>query len=94
MKLLCCLECSDIFSLSRKLKTCSCKKTKGQYIDDINAEISGTCQPIGFENKSFKTAYKIQLIEDANNKEKATPCEGILFDAFFIPESATSVKRI
>lgn len=66
MKLLCCLDCADIFSLSSKEKSCGCGKTSGKYIDDLNAVYSGNAQPIGFSNKSFRLALQLQRIEDAS----------------------------
>jgi len=96
MKLLICLECGDIFSLNRKLKICSCGKTQGQYIDNLNVEIKGNCKAIGFANDSFKKAYQLQKIEDdaQTTINKPVCCEGKNFEAFFIPESATSIKRV
>lgn len=94
MKLLICLKCGDIFSLSHKEKSCGCGRTKGQYIDELNAEISGPCKGIGFANQSFRFAYTVQKVEDAQEGRKPDCCRGVEFDAFFIPEVATSVRRI
>lgn len=95
MKLLICLKCSDIFNLTMKKKTCGCGETSGMYVDNLNAEISGNCELIGFANSSFKTAYKLQNIENRHyDSNKDTCCEGIEFTAFFIPVWASSVKRI
>lgn len=94
MKLLLCLKCSDIFSLSRKEKTCSCGETKGKYIDELNAEISGDCEPIGFANTSFFKALKMQRIENKHyDGNKNTCCNGVEFHAFIIPTWASSIKR-
>lgn len=94
MKLLVCLNCSDIFNLTRKEKACSCGQTKGRYVDDLNAEISGPCEPIGFSNGSFVEAFKKQRIENKHyDGNKDTCCKGQEFTAFFIPVWATSVKR-
>ncbi len=94
MKLLMCLDCGDIFSLNMNLKTCSCGKTKGRYVDSLNAEIEGNCKAIGFANNSFLKAYHMQKIEYIAQKGKPSCCSGGEFTAFFIPESATSVKRV
>jgi len=95
MKLLLCLKCSDIFSLNHTEKTCSCGETKGHYIDDLNAEIAGHCEPIGFSNSSFITALKKQRIENNHyDGNKDTCCKGIEFTAFMIPSWANSVKRL
>lgn len=88
-----CLDCGDIFSLNMKRKICSCGKTQGQYIDNLNAEIKGNCKAIGFANNSFRKAYQMQKIEDDAQAGKPVCCDGVPFTAFFIPESATSVKR-
>jgi hypothetical protein len=54
MKLLFCTECSDVFNLVLgKEKSCSCGKTKGKYIDNLNAEYLGEGIPIGFRNGEF-----------------------------------------
>ncbi len=80
--------------MSRKEKTCNCGKTKGRYIDDLNAEISGNCEPIGFANSSFSMALKLQRIENENQvNKKDVCCEGIPFTAFIIPAWAKSIKR-
>lgn len=93
MKLLLCLKCSDIFSLrTEKERTCLCGSTKGKYIDNLNAEISGPCMPIGFANSSFLQALKMQRIENFHQKEP-TCCEGVDFIAFFIHNCASSIKR-
>lgn len=94
MKLLICLECSDIFNLTMREKHCICKKSSGKYIDNLNTEIKGNCKCIGFSNESFKKAYMMQKIEDKAQEGKPSCCKGTEFTAFFIPDNATSVKRI
>jgi len=95
MKLLLCIKCSDVFSLNFKEKTCACGETKGRYVDELNAEISGNCEPIGFANDSFITALKKQRIENKHyDGNKDTCCKGIEFTAFIIPLWASSVKRV
>jgi hypothetical protein len=43
-----------VFNLSLdKEKSCSCGKTKGKYVDNLNAEYSGDGVPIGFRNGEF-----------------------------------------
>jgi hypothetical protein len=93
MKLLVCKECSDIFNLTFKPKCCGCGKSEGRYLDELNAEISGPCQPIGFSNSSIRQAAKMQWMEDEAQKGKPVCCDGVRFEAFFIPASATSIKR-
>ncbi len=97
MKLLACKECSDIFSLNFELKVCGCGESQGKYIDNLNAEVSGDCQLIGFDNNSLKMALGMQELEDMNQEplEKGACCpQGVKFEAFFIPEVARSFKRV
>lgn len=95
MKLLLCLECSDIFLLTKEERKCKCGESKGLYVDDLNAEISGKCIPIGFSNPSFIKALKMQIIENKHyDGNKDTCCKGIEFEAFIIPDWAKSIKRI
>jgi len=53
MKLLICMECEDIVKLTFTDKHCSCGKSGGRYVDELNAVIHGPCEPLGFANKSF-----------------------------------------
>lgn len=94
MKLLMCMDCGDIFNLTRELKKCGCGKTTGQYVDELNAEITGNCQPIGFANGSFIESLKVQRIENKVPKNKNECCKGVEFTAFFIPDAATSLCKI
>ena len=94
MKLLFCPECKDVFNLTFKNKSCSCGKTYGKYVDDLNAEISKDSIPLGFANSSFLFAVRVQLM--LNDKEQDNPnvcCKGEEFTAFVIPDWATSIKR-
>lgn len=96
MKLLMCLKCEDIFNLSlEKDKTCSCGKTQGRYVDELNATYSGPAIPIGFNNRSFLGAARNQRIaneteRNSNNRYR----NGKEFVAFIIPERATSLKKL
>lgn len=94
MKLLACIECSDVFSLTRKVRRCGCGMSAGVYRDNLNAEITGPCQPIGFSNASFIKSLQLQKIEDKYQPTDPSCCKGVEFDAFFIPAAATSVKRV
>lgn len=95
MKLLLCLDCGDIFNLGMPIKTCSCGKTSGKYVDELNVQIKGNCKVIGFNNNSFRRAHELQKIEDKHSKiNTLICCQGQNFEAFFIPENATSIKRI
>lgn len=68
MKLLMCLKCGDIFNLTKKLKSCGCGETTGLYVDNLNAEIKGNCQTIGFANNSFREGFFMQKLEDESQK--------------------------
>lgn len=94
MKLIICLECMDVFNLTKDTKTCGCGESSGKYIDDLNAEIKGNCKGIGFANSKFQNAYHMQKMEDEAQKGKPSCCEGVEFTAFFIPETASSIKRV
>ena len=94
MKLLICLECGDVFNLTKVNKTCSCGNTCGICIDDLDVEIKGNCKAIGFVNSSFTSAYWMQKMDDDTQKETDSCCSGVEFKAFFIPEAAKSVRRI
>ena len=89
-----CLNCMDIFSLSREEKVCSCGQTKGRYTDNLNAEYSGNGQPIGIANGSFRQSLLVQRYEDTKPKKMGECCKGVEFTAFFIPKSATSINKI
>ena len=94
MKLLFCKECNSIFNLTIAEKTCECGKTKGKYVDNLNAEYSGPGIPLGFSNNSLIRAIKIQ--EMLNELEKDNPkvcCKGEEFTAFTIPQWADSIKN-
>lgn len=61
MKLLYCQSCDDVFNLTFETKTCACGKTKGRYLDSLNAQYEGeTAIPLGFANKSFIEAIRNQ----------------------------------
>ena len=95
MKLLFCIKCSDIFSLTMEERTCKCGKSSGKYVDQINAEIKGDCMSIGFANQSFLDALRRQHIENKYyDGNEDTCCKGQEFTAFVIPDWAKSVKRV
>lgn len=83
MKLVVCSRCSDIFNLKAYTKSCSCGKASGRYIDGLNAVISGTAIPIGFENSSFIDAIR----------NRPTCGLGSRFEAFIIPESCPTITE-
>lgn len=89
MKLLMCLDCGDIFNLTRDIKQCSCGKTKGRYTGNLNAVYTGNAQPIGFANSSFSVALQLQKIQDKHDLSEFQM--GVKFEAFFIPKFAKSI---
>ena len=87
MKLLFCRGCGDVFNLGYKMKTCSCGKTYGKYIDNLNAIYSTNEEavPVGFSNPDFVHAIKNQPDKDYYGKR---------FEAFVIPKQCpTFVKK-
>lgn len=58
MKLILCTNCSDVFKLSsKKVRTCSCGKCAGKYIDNLNAWYKGDyAVPLGIDNRDLFTA--------------------------------------
>lgn len=84
MKLLFCLKCSDLFNLDYEVKACSCKKTKGQYTDELNAWYEGPCIPVGISNPSLSEAMRNQTITENGPK----------VDTWIVPQkSKTMVRR-
>ena len=95
MKLLMCIECNDIFNLKYIAKSCTCGKTEGRYIDNLNATYSGPAIPIGFANTSFLEASRRQTFMNVMEREsKDICCAGEEFTAFIIPEWASSLDKI
>jgi len=91
MKLLRCRQCGDIFNLTiNRIKTCSCTLSYGQYDEDgLHAWYAGPCDMLGFANRSVVEADLLNT-----NSPPAEQELGYQFDAFFIPESASTVRRI
>lgn len=84
MKLLFCKKCQDVFKLHKgKMFECLCGKSKGYYLQDESALISGECIPVGFANSSFADAI--------NNRKKV---KSETFEAFIIPEKCKTVKYV
>lgn len=86
MKLLFCPHCNDIFNLSHVTRACECGKNYGQYINDIDVEISETAVLLGFANSSFVGALREHIQNPIGDM-------GVEFTAFVIPENAQSVVR-
>ena len=102
MKLLLCVSCSDVFSLSTKgIKTCSCGKTSGEYVNHLDAVVTGQKNKfvvLGFANDSLVDAIRDQFkygdgsVKMDYGHEIVT--KGREFFAFIIPDCASTVKRI
>jgi len=84
MKLIFCKSCHDIFSLRYDKRYCSCKKSYGYYIDNIEAKIGGNAIPVGFDNKSFLNAVI----------DRPTSGLGSRFEAFIIPHICNTIKDV
>lgn len=85
MKLLLCLNCSDVIKLDLEERKCKCGETKGKYLDNINAVYSGeTAIRLGIDNRSLSLSLLLE------NKGK----RGVRFESFLIPENCdTFVKE-
>lgn len=79
MKLLFCRECRDVINLLSEVKSCSCGKTSGKYLEDNeHAEYSGEfAVPFAIDNFSFfarmnKEADSVEnkLYDDWHGKQK------------------------
>lgn len=84
MKLLFCPTCRTIINIVADEKTqCRCGKSWGRYINNIEAEFNKHAVPIGFNNKSFRSAYMYKDDSILNR-----------FIAFFINNKADNVKIV
>jgi hypothetical protein len=101
MKLICCVTCSEVFSLSKTYRECSGGHGGGQYLNNLDAKVWGdphTIFTLGFANQSLISALRSQtekgdLPADFNYGGK-TVSKGRSFEAFVIPNSASSVTRV
>ena len=85
MKLLMCLKCFDVFSLTKKVRVCSCGAAKGKYMEDgLNAIYSGECVPLGVTNTSLSNASSHQRDEG----------EGVPFEAFVMPQVSDTMRKV
>ncbi len=83
MKLLYCANCDDVFSLRlNKERSCECGKTKGKYIDNLNAVYSGPAITMGFNNPSLEDALDNQPLKGSGKE----------FTAFVIPQICATFK--
>jgi hypothetical protein len=102
MKLLLCFKCNDVFSLkTSRMTTCICGQTSGQYLNNLDAEVSGVKDKfvvLGFDNMSLVEAIRAQLLL-GDSQEKMLygsreVTKGRDFRSFVIPDSSQTVKRI
>ncbi len=56
MKLLHCMACHEIRSLSREWKACGCGAAKGRYVGDVLVEFSGPARILGMRNPDILRA--------------------------------------
>ena len=83
MKLLMCGRCQDVFKLQLELRACACGRTRGRYLDDLNAEYAGDAAlPIGFDNPSL--VYAVH--------HRPTTGDGLEFTAFVVPRACETFR--
>ena len=98
MKLLLCLNCSDVVSLQREHRECKCGKVGGKYLQDgLNAVHYGNSVLLGFHNGSLALAVNKQAREGDSFETfdagyYTGQAKGREFVAFIIPQSASSIK--
>ena len=85
MKLILCKNCSDVFKLSQMMRSCKCGMSQGRYLNDLDAEYSGSSAvPLGFANSTLVEAIHKQP-EDGMGTE---------FVAFVIPKECPTMKLV
>lgn len=99
MKLLLCVHCYDVVKMSTKeLRKCDCGSVSGRYVDHINVEVSGDPIVLGFNNSSLERAVVDQIdmgdLTETMDYPGGKVTKGRSFEAFIIPDSAPSVKRL
>jgi len=89
MKLLLCRRCQDAVKLLPAIekRMCACGASWGWCEDDgLHVTYGGEAIPIGFANSSLVHAIEY-------NDKHPPKDEGIRFEAFIIPESASTIRR-
>ncbi len=99
MKLILCVHCYDVVKLSTKsVRKCECGSVSGRYVDDLNIEVTGDPIVLGFANNSLKRAILAQMAAGDSRETmdygEGKVVKGRSFEAFIIPDSADSVKRL
>lgn len=92
MKLLACQKCGEIFSLSVLFSCCGCGQSAGYYTSNVNATVMGPCTVLGISNRSYQSAAACH--EVAPYGPNGDNSVGWRFEAFIIPEGASSIRRI
>ena len=99
MKLILCEKCCDVVSLRLGVdRSCECGESGGRYVDNLNAEVWGPCFKLGFANSTLVSALRLQK-HSGDSAEKMRYASGVVtkgrdFQAFVIPESASTMKRV
>lgn len=101
MKLLLCLLCDDLVTLrSAHARQCECGESSGQYLSEGLAKYSGPALLVGFGNSTFADVIRQQLKKSDKDLDKMggfgpyrDELKGRCFDAFIIPESASTSMR-
>ena len=90
MKLLLCLECGDwVTPRLGRVKFCQCRKTAGQYVDEVNAEVSGPFVAFGMNSNDI-------IRHDRNAKRGIFPepySEEGYVEAWAMPKNPGRIKR-
>lgn len=86
MKLLACLECSDVRALHREVVRCKCGASAGRYLEDgLNAEYTGEdAILLALDNNGLLPAIESTLKYDA----------GIDFDAWTLAEQGQTHEKV
>ena len=84
MKLILCVDCNAILSLSQEWKKCDCGNSSGAYAPNgLHAHIRGNAVPLGFHNASFEHALS----------HRPRTGRGATFTAFVIPRQCSTVEE-
>lgn len=100
MKLFLCVTCNQVFNLSREYKECRGQHGGGVYTDNVNARVWGEIDKVfvlGFDNSTLAQALREQIqygdLAPVPMRGYGVVSPGREFDAFIIPDSASSVER-
>lgn len=69
MKLLNCLNCAQIISISKELTVCKCSKSSAQYLEDnLTVTYKGPCRILGILNEQYNIAKSRKLINGPDDE--------------------------